>query len=359
MKKKILLSGGGTGGTATPLLAIIEELESVGSQDLSYIWLGTKQGIEREMVNKLNINYQTIFSGKFRRYFSFSNLIDPIFIILGFFQSLYIVWKEKPDLTISAGSFVSVPVVWAAWAHRVPILIHQQDVRKGLANKLMSPFTKNITVTFEKSLEDYKGKALWTGNPIRKNITEERPDIKKIKKESKLNEKLPILLVVGGGTGAQAINKIVIQSLRELTKFCQVIHIAGIGKSIGQAPDLYNYQQVEFLDVERMTKALHVADLVVSRCGMNLLTELSYLAKPTILIPIPNSHQEDNAEIFYNAKAAIVLDQTELTPEILSNTVKKVLNNSELKNNLKKNITKVFKKNANSEIIELINKLIN
>jgi UDP-N-acetylglucosamine--N-acetylmuramyl-(pentapeptide) pyrophosphoryl-undecaprenol N-acetylglucosamine transferase len=367
--KKILLTGGGTGGSVTPLLAITEELISDFPASPSqsqverftvsnFLWLGTRSGVEREMVAKLKIPYQSISYGKLRRYWSWRNFIDPVFILLGFFQSLLILSKWKPNLVVSAGSFISVPVVWAAWVWRIPILIHQQDVRKGFANKLMSPFADVVTVTFEKSLKDYGKKAVWTGNPVRKIIVQSDFNVAQIKKESNLKNDLPILLVVGGGTGALAINKIVVQCLKELTNFCQVIHITGVGKRIGQAPSFPNYYQFDFLEVERMAKVLRVADIVVSRCGMNLLSELSYLSKAAILIPIPNSHQEENAEIFYHAKAAVVLDQDELTSEKFTYAVKKLINNLKLRDSLKININKVLKGDANLEIIVLINKLL-
>ena len=163
---KILLTGGGTGGSVAPLLAIAESLTM---QD--FLWLGTKSGPERKMVEEAGIKFKAISGGKLRRYFSFKNLGDIFKIKLGFFQSLFIMLKWRPNLVMSAGSFISVPVVYAAWLLRVPALIHQQDVKAGLANKLMAPFSKVITVAFEKSLADYGKKAIWIGNPVRQSLT--------------------------------------------------------------------------------------------------------------------------------------------------------------------------------------------
>jgi len=362
--KKILLTGGGTGGSVAPLLAIIEEAEPLrlqsnrrGLASNAFLWLGTRNGLEREMVEKENIKFKAISGGKLRRYFSWRNFIDPFFILAGFLQAFFIILKWKPDLVMSAGSFVSVPVVWAAWLLSVPVLIHQQDARPGLANKLMARFASIITVTFEKSLADYGNKAVWTGNPIRLRLIENRKQ--KTENRFDLKNDLPVVMVIGGGTGALAINKLVEQSLDELTEFCQIIHITGKNKILDIGYQILNYQQFEFLNSEQITEAYAVADIVVSRCGMGALTELSYLGKPAILIPIPDSHQEENAEIFKEKDAAIVLDQKELTAEKLVENIRKLLDDKVLRNKLSNNISQVIKRGANERIVKIIRQLIN
>lgn len=344
---KILLTGGGTLGSVSPLLAIAEELNNS-----EFLWVGTNKGLEREIVERENIKFKSIVSGKLRRYFSFRNFIDPFLIIIGLFQSIFIMIKWRPNMIITAGSFVSVPVVIAGWILKVPSLIHQQDVRPGLANKLMAPFAKKITVSFEKSLADYGKKAVWTGNPTRHNleISNNKP---KMTNYFDLQNDLPVVLVMGGGTGAKGINNLISNGLDELTKFCQVIHITGKNKV--EKIKVKNYYFFESLNIEEITEAYRLADVVVSRCGMGSLTELSCLGKPSILIPIPDSHQEENAEVFAEKDAAIVLDQKKITPEELSNKIKNILNNREIKEKLSNNIKNVMKKNANKEIIKIIN----
>jgi len=351
---KILLTGGGTGGSVMPLLVIVEEIGN-----LEFLWLGTKKGPERQMVEKEGIKFKAIANGKLRRYFSLRNFIDPVFIFFGFVQAFFIILKWKPSLVISAGSFVGVPVVWSAWLLRVPILIHQQDARPGLANKLMAPFARVITVTFEKSLADYGKKAVWTGNPIRYNLKIKNKK-QNIKNYYNIKTDLPVVLVIGGGTGALAINQLVEQSLGELIKICQIIHITGKNKnrsnlvSSKETKLLRFYHTFEFLNAEEMANAYAIADMVVSRAGMGVLTELSYLAKPAILIPIPDSHQEDNVKIFKGQNAAIVLDQKQLTAEKLVDKIRKLINNKELQKELSKNIRQVIKRGANEEIVKII-----
>ncbi len=379
--KRILLTGGGTGGSVSPLLAIAEELKETKSPiggliSCEFLWIGTKKGPEKEMVSAelsseaselSSIRFKSIYSGKLRRYFSWRNFVDPFLILIGFFQSFFIILKWKPDLVVSAGSFVSVPVIWAAWVLRAPVLIHQQDARPGLANKLMAPFAKVVTVAFEESLKYYGKKAVWTGNPARelriKNYACPECSFGELRIKNKNN--MPTILVIGGGTGAAAINKLIWDGLNDLTKFCRVIHITGkkknIPNSIRQLADQIpnsDYKNYEFLNADQVAEAYAAADIVVSRAGMGALTELSYLSKSAILIPMPDSHQEDNAKIFKDKDAAIVLNQKELTPEVLTKNIKKLLDDEALRGKLRNNIKEVIKRGANESIIGIIKKFI-
>jgi UDP-N-acetylglucosamine--N-acetylmuramyl-(pentapeptide) pyrophosphoryl-undecaprenol N-acetylglucosamine transferase len=353
---KILLTGGGTGGSVTPLLAIAEELRGRSEAgEYNFLWIGTREGIEKGIVEKEGIIFRTISAGKWRRYFSWQNFLDPFRIIAGFFQSLSIILKWKPDLIISAGSFVSTPVVFAGWLTRVPIVIHQLDIRPGLSNKLAAPFAKVITVTFEKTLAAYGKKAVWTGNPIRPRLLQLYQEHRaKIKSD---DESLPVVLVLGGGTGAHFINELVEKSLTELTGFCELIHITGKNKQIGVNTSV-NYQSYEFLNLEELAWAYAAADVVISRAGMGTLTELAVLGKPTIIIPIPESHQEENTQIFHEQQAAIVLKQSELTPELFLKFIHKLLTDPPLLQELSVNIGRLMKKDATNRLCENVDKLL-
>ncbi|MFA7702824.1 MAG: glycosyltransferase, partial [Patescibacteria group bacterium] len=200
-KKLIMLSGGGTGGSATPLLALADYLQA----DYDFIFVGTNFGPERYLVETTGIPFLSIVSGKWRRYFSLQNISDIFKIIFAFFQSLYLLKKYRPDLLMSAGGFVSVPLAFAAYCLRIPILIHQQDIRAGLANKLMAKVASRVTVTFQKSLTDYGPSALWVGNPIKEIVV----DNSSLWKKYNLDQAKPLLLILGGGTGSAFINSLV------------------------------------------------------------------------------------------------------------------------------------------------------
>lgn len=347
--KKIILSGGGTAGSVSPLLAIAEDLRAAG--DFEFLFVGTKNGIEKQMVKDAGIRYCAIAAGKLRRYFDWQNFLDIFKIKLAFWQALFLILKEKPALILSAGSFVSVPVVWAGALLRVPILIHQQDVRPGLANKLMAPFARLITVTFEKSLADYGAKAVWTGNPSRVSFR------RKPESNFGLKENLPVVFIVGGGTGAEGINKLVEGGLENLLSFCQIIHSTGKGKMIPKRHE--NYYPYEFLNAEQMSVALKVATLIVSRAGLGALTEISANAKPAIIIPMPDSHQEDNAAIVLEKNAALVLNQKNLNSDSFAAAVKALLDNQAKRGEFSRNIKGLFKEGANENIKSVILKILN
>ncbi len=356
--KKIIMTGGGTGGSVIPLLVVAEELLK-DDKELEFVFVGTKNGPEKELIEEFSQNtkavkFISLLNGKWRRYFSFYNISDVFKIGLAFCKSLAILKREKPDLVISAGSFVSVPLVWAAGLRKIPVLIHQQDVRPGLANKLMAPWAKAITVTFEKSLIDYGPRAAWVGNPINQfRINDYRTRFTETREKYNLSADRPVVLIIGGGTGAVAINELIFTALDQLIADYQIIHLTGKGKKIDLASHNY-YQSFEFLTHEETLLLMAAADLVISRCGLGVLTELSTLAKPAILIPIPNSHQEDNAQLFKKEQAAIVLDQNKLTAEKLLEEIKAVLADNNLQKELSIHMAKIIKKGAASSLAGII-----
>ncbi|MFA6215504.1 MAG: UDP-N-acetylglucosamine--N-acetylmuramyl-(pentapeptide) pyrophosphoryl-undecaprenol N-acetylglucosamine transferase, partial [Patescibacteria group bacterium] len=286
----------------------------------------------------------------FRRYFSWQNFFDPILIIFGFFQALAIILKFKPQAVISAGGFVAVPVTWAAWLCRRPVLILQQDIRPGLANKLMARFASIIAVAFPKSLADFPGpKTVLTGNPV-------RPEILTGSREAgykffNFDPQLPTVLILGGGTGALSINRLVAGSIAELVKFCQVIHLTG-GKPIQNFSDP-RYRNFDFL-TDQLKNAYAAADLVVARAGMGTLTELAALAKPALIIPLPQSHQQENATEFFRHNAIAVVNEAGLEPKDFAQAIKQLLFDQAELANLSRNIGKIMPAKAAEKIAKMI-----
>ncbi|OGY58122.1 MAG: hypothetical protein A3H67_03420 [Candidatus Buchananbacteria bacterium RIFCSPLOWO2_02_FULL_46_11b] len=345
---KIILSGGGTLGSVSPLLAIFEEIKT-RQPKAEFLWLGTRFGPESKLIAGCQIPLKKIFSGKWRRYFSLYNFIDPLLVIFGFFQSLRIILKFKPDWVVSAGGFVAVPAAFAAKVLNKKILIHQQDVLPGLANRIIAPWAKAITVSFEKSLNDFpRGKTILTGNPV-------RPDVLGGAKGEGLRafglqSDRPIVLVIGGGTGALDLNKLVLAALDELLGFCQIIHLTG-GKAKAAAA-LPGYRPFEFL-TDQLKNAYAAADLVVSRAGLGTLTELAVLKKPVLVIPLPG-HQENNALEFFKKNAAALLFQKDLTAQKFAGAVKILLSDKAELENLSRNIAKIMPEGAAAKITDLI-----
>ena len=352
---RIILSGGGTGGSVAPLLAIAQEIKKQ-KPETEFLFIGTQKGLpEKELVATASIPYQAIFSGKLRRYFDWQNFLAPIFILLGFIQSIFIIKKNKPQAIISCGGFVAVPLVWAGWLLKVPIFIHQQDIVPGLANKLMAPFAKKITVSFEKSLNDYAAdKTILTGNPFRIEIL--NGNRKRAAQKFQLEENLPTLLVLGGGTGALKLNELVFKIVPELVKFCQIIHLTGKNKfsiSNFQFSISNRYHQYEFI-TEEMPDVYAVVDLVISRAGMGVLTELSILGKPAIIIPMPDSHQEINAQYFADKKAVILLNEKQIIPNNLLEQIRELIFSVNKRSILSLNISKLGVPDAAQKIAKII-----
>jgi len=375
---KILLTGGGTAGSVSPLLAIAQKIKKNNS-NAEFLWVGAKNGLEKKMVADYSraqlgdIKFKPIASGKLRRYFDIRNFFDIFKIKIGFFQSIFIILKFKPDIILSAGSFIAVPVIWAGWILGKKSLIHQQDARPGLANKLMAPFATKITVTFKESLKHFpKNKTVWAGNPVREEIFS--GSIERAIKKFKLDNGVPTLLVMGGGTGSATINRIIAEAISQLTEFCQIMHLTGgkdgelgktsVNKANNRGEGMINdkcqminfnrYHQVNFLDIQEMADAYAVADVVVSRCGMSSLTELSALAKPTIFIPLGGTHQEDNAKIILEKKAGIIIWQKELAIDSFVKIVNNIILDKNKQLALSENISKILPENATDKVNQIV-----
>jgi len=361
-KLKVILTGGGTMGSVSPLIAVYEELKK---RDANWeaIWIGTKEGPEGEVVKEFGIPFFSISNGRLRRFFSFKNLVDPFKVLWGIHQAKKILKEFKPNIVLTAGSFVSYPVARAASKLGIPVFIHQQDIEKGLANKMMEKYASMATAAFDPSIADfnYKKVAL-TSNPARMDRLQ--CDKAKAHEFFKLDPARLTVLVMGGGTGAQAINQLTLEALGELTAKHQVLHLTGVGKSVEHLiPDFYDretqvqirrhYKWFEFLNQE-MCLALQVADVVVSRAGISSLTELSLLQKPSVIIPIPNSHQEKNAQFFAKTNAVKYLHQTDLTGAKFAHELNSLLSSQAEMQNLSRNIAKMIDPGAAKRYVDLI-----
>ncbi len=353
-QKKIILSGGGTGGSFTPLLAIFRDLKS----DYSFLFVGTYNGIERKVAEKENLKYRPILSGKWRRYFSFRNFFDIFKVFFAFWQSLLLLLQEKPSLIISAGGFVAVPLSWSARLLSIPVIVHQQDVVPGLANKLMAKASKVVTVTFPSALDFYGPQARWIGNlgPDMENNNFDGKEI--LEKYGLEGSDKPLVLILGGGTGSSFINNLVNESKEKLINMARIVHISGKNERDSDADlNLNNYFKTDFIDPSDFLILMSLADIVVSRCGLATLTELSFLKKIAILIPMPDSHQEANALEFEKRAAARVLHQKDLSPDIFIEEIKELLENKNKRENLSKNISRVIKR-GNEEMVKIIRDII-
>ncbi len=312
--KKIILTGGGTAGHVTPNIALLPRLKEEGYE---VVYIGSYTGIEKELMEAEGVKYYGISSGKLRRYRSLQNLSDPFRVIKGYFEALKIIKNEKPDVLFSKGGFVSVPVVFAAKHRRVPAIIHESDMTPGLANKLCIPRAKKICCNFPETVEHLpEGKAVLSGCPIRKELFQGS-------REKGLNfagfdGSKPVLLVMGGSTGALNVNRAIWEVLPQLLANYDIIHLCGKGKTNNDLLDTPGYRQYEYIGKE-LPDIFAAADLVVSRAGANAICELLALKKPNILIPLglkaSRGDQILNAESFAKQGYSVVLHEETMTAQ--------------------------------------------
>ena len=324
--KRIILTGGGTAGHVTPNIALLPRLKEL-QYDIHYI--GSYNGIEKDLIEPFHIPYHGISSGKLRRYFSMKNFTDPFRVLKGFYEANKLIKTLKPDVIFSKGGFVSVPVVMAGKRNHVPTIIHESDITPGLANKLSMPSATKICCNFPETLKNLPAdKAVLTGSPIRQELL--TGDKEAARKFCHFTSQKPVILVIGGSLGAAAVNQAVRNILPKLLESFQVIHLCGKGKLDESLTRVEGYAQFEYIQKE-LKDLFALADIVISRAGANAICELLALRKPNILIPLPaNASRGDqilNARSFERQGFSIVLEEESLTDEILLATVNRLYEN--------------------------------
>ena len=326
--KRIILTGGGTAGHVTPNIALSPELEKRG-YEIHYI--GSKTGIEKELIGNFDIPYYGISSGKLRRYFDVKNFTDPFRILKGYAEADKIIKKIKPDVVFSKGGFVTVPVVKAAKHRHVPCVLHESDISPGLANRLCISSATAICANFPETLDNLpKDKAHLTGSPIRGELFQ--GNRLKGLDFCGFTANKPVILVIGGSLGSVRVNEAVREILPELLKKYQVIHLCGKDKVDDSLQGTEGYVQYEYIQKE-LCDLLDAADIVISRAGANAICELLALHKPNILIPLSleasRGDQILNAASFEKQGFSYVIKEEDLTSEKLLTAVQQVDENKD------------------------------
>lgn len=323
--KRIVLTGGGTAGHVTPNIALLPELQSQG-YEVHYI--GSHNGIEKKLIEELNIPYYGISSGKLRRYLDIKNFTDPFRVIKGYFDAVKLMKRIQPDVVFSKGGFVTVPVVLAAHKRKIPTIIHESDMTPGLANRICIPKATKVCANFKETVEQLpQDKALLTGTPIRRELFQGN----KVKGVEfcgfTLNK--PILMVIGGSLGAVAVNIAVREILPTLLEQFQVIHLCGKGKLDERLVGTKGYVQFEYIK-EELADLFAASDLIISRAGANAICEILALRKPNILIPLSAASSRGdqilNANSFKEQGYSYVLPEEEVSKESLWKAIQTVYN---------------------------------
>lgn len=318
--KKIVLTGGGTAGHVTPNIALLPRLKEEG-YEIHYI--GSKDGMEKKLIEEMNIPYYGISSGKLRRYFDPKNFSDPFKVLKGCGEASGLMKKIKPDVVFSKGGFVAVPVVLAARRRKVPVIIHESDMTPGLANKICIPCASKVCANFPETLKALPAeKAVLTGTPIRKELYDGNR-IAGLDFCGFTSDK-PVLMVIGGSLGSAAVNDAVRSILPELLGQFQVIHLCGAGKVDISLEGTPGYVQFEYIKKE-LADLFAATDIVISRAGANAICEILALRKPNILIPLSAASSRGdqilNAASFEKQGFSYVLKEEEVTPASLSEAV--------------------------------------
>lgn len=325
--KRIVLTGGGTAGHVTPNIAIIPKLKELGYE---IFYIGSIEGIERKLIEELGIPYYPIQTGKLRRYFDIKNFTDPFRVLKGGAQAKAILKELKPDIVFSKGGFVSVPVVKAAANQRIPVIIHESDITPGLANKLSFSSATKICCNFPETLEYLPAdKAVLTGSPIREELL--KGDAAKGRAFCGFDNK-PVIMVIGGSTGAAVVNARIRGVLPELLKNYNVVHLCGKGKMDASVNNLSGYVQFEYIS-EELPDIFAMADVVISRAGANSICEILALNKPNILVPLSakasRGDQILNASSFESQGFSYILEEENMTNLNLLTAIDYVVSNSQ------------------------------
>ncbi len=369
---RIALTGGGSGGHIYPLVAVAEALEKLMAEKKIYGEIRYFGPVDnyRNVLEGVGVQITPILSGKIRRYFSLSNILDIPKVVLGSVQAFFKLFWFMPDVLFSKGGAGAFPTVLAARFYRIPVIIHESDAQPGLNNLLSAPFANRIAVSFERALHYFNPrKTAWVGNPIRSSLLGERFPQERAKEELGFNAAEPLVVILGGSQGAQRINELVILVLKDLIQITQVLHQTGTANfseiqklsrtvllDVPIKTEIKNrYQAVPYLE-DDFKAAFTAADLVVARAGSSIF-EISAFSKPSILIPLSgsaNDHQRRNAYEFARTGAAIIIEEINLLPGIFLHEIGDTLKNQELLNTMSLASGKFFKPQAAEILAEEI-----
>lgn len=346
--RRIILTGGGTAGHIFPILALIDNLKS--NSRVSYLYVGSRSGQEKEIAAKAEVRFKGIFTGKRRNYFSFSNFVDFFKIIFGLIQAYFIVVSFKPDIIFSKGGYAAFPIVFWAKRFKIPLVVHESDSVMGGLNSYASRFAKKVCVGFP--VEYYKDqhvpfeKLVYTGTPLRKEFNNQT---------SQKSER-PTILITGGSQGAAKINSLILEIAPELVKKFDVYHLVG-KNDFEEIKDSFKNEHYYMLDfAENMPELMAKSDLIIARAG-STVAEISALGKASILIPLPTSHlnhQTKNAQIYADKNAAVLLSEKGLTSSSLLSIINHLMEDSVFRNLIAHHSKEFATENAAKEIIDIL-----
>lgn len=339
---KIVFTGGGTGGHFFPIIAVAEEIIEIADREKiieTRLYYFSDSPYDERALYTNNIKFEKIPSEKLRRYFSISNFFAIFQVGMGVIVALRKLYGIFPDVVFGKGGYASFPTLLAARILGIPVVIHESDAYPGRVNKWAGKFAKRIAISFDEAATYFpKGRTALTGQPVRKEIMVPASAAGAFE-YLKLNSSIPVVLILGGSQGATLINDILLDALPRLIENYQIIHQAGT-KNIqdvqGRSAVILDgnkfkdrYRPYGFMNSLTMKNAAGVSSVVVTRGGGTIF-EIALWQKPAIVIPISNSngdHQRRNAYGYARTGAALVIDESNLTPTILQAEIEKIMTN--------------------------------
>jgi UDP-N-acetylglucosamine--N-acetylmuramyl-(pentapeptide) pyrophosphoryl-undecaprenol N-acetylglucosamine transferase len=341
--KTIILTGGGTIGHCAPHFAVLPHI--LNYFDNVY-YIGSKNGIEKDFVEKHGVKYYSICTVKLHRRLTLKNLAIPFGFIKSQIEAEKILKTLNPQVVFSKGGYVGLPVTLSAQKLKIPTVLHESDYSLGLANKIASKKANYVLTSFKNTALNLKN-GVYVGAPIREEILVKNP---LAVKRYNFNNLKPVLLVLGGSSGAKFINELVVNSLDELLKRFNVLHVVGKGNLTNV--NRQDYYQSEFED---MQNAYSVCDIALSRAGSNTAFELMAIKVPSLFIPLPKTSsrgdQIQNANYFKNLNTCAVLHQENATKTVFLNLLFSLYDN---RNFYKRNINDLNVLGANKKIAEIL-----
>ncbi|MBI1957351.1 MAG: undecaprenyldiphospho-muramoylpentapeptide beta-N-acetylglucosaminyltransferase [Candidatus Niyogibacteria bacterium] len=336
---RILLTGGGTGGHFYPILAVarslkkLAEAEGIVEMDLVYL---SDQPFDAEALRQIGIRYHRIPAGKVRRYFSILNFTDFFKTAAGMAAALWRVLFEVPDVVFAKGGYASFPALVAARLLGIPVVIHESDTVPGRVNRWAARFARRIAIAFPEAAEFFpKETTALIGNPVRSEILGGNLEEAAVIFGATL---APTVLVLGGSQGSERINNAILAILKDLLNDARVIHQCGeknegtIAKQSSTILEGHEYREryrlFGSLDEGELRNAALVTTVIVSRAGAGAIFEAAAWGKPAILIPLPEAaadHQRKNAYAYARSGAALVIEESNLTPSVLLTEIRKII----------------------------------
>ncbi len=358
---KIAFTGGGTGGHFYPIIAVAEKVNDIIDEEnilgakLYYI---STEPYDRELLLENGLHFEKVKTGKRRTYFSLQNFSDFFKTLFGTLGAIYMLFSIFPDVVFGKGGYASFPALFAARLLRIPVLIHESDAAPGRVNLWAGKFAKKVAVSYPEAAKYFPiKKTAWTGQPVRREI-EHKADKAEAMKYFKLESSLPTVLVLGGSQGAEIINNTVLDALPRLIKSYQVIHQTGVlnYKSVTERAEVVllrnegktRYYPINFLNSFGMKMAAGAADIIVSRAGSTIF-EIASWGVPSIIIPFAESnadHAIKNAFAYAREGAASVIEEANMTANILSSEIDRIVGDKEIWERMAKSAENFYKPDA-------------